>query len=354
MVNESSEPPPIPSPQMDMRWKANTVQWGTRSEIHKDGGLTLAALNTGVYGEIPEFWEDRGRMPRGAFSPPGQIVAPIGGGHLRRKSDVWADNAGALYEEGISRRWSSAESIPWEACRHLHEDVELALCQISTELSQQASIELEVVAGWLQMMAYGYHEVKLFLATETFDAARHFEVFRKRAMVNGGGLGLESPGNVNRDILESSAGWSETSLLLHILRGTFTRTVYRYLAVYGPTPVELLIGRRTAQDKSRHIAYAMHHLKYAIDHVPGGERNFNSTLATAETIVDRDDADSVMREAMACAFGGGVRKMDEGMKIVARLRRDYVRDYLRCLDWIGINRRPTLSRSFADALGLVG
>lgn len=351
MVDERAEAPVKPAlPPLDMSWKTQTIQWGTRAKVHKDGGLTLGALNTGAYAEIPDHWEDRTRMPRGAFSPPGQFGSPIGGYYLRAKSDFWADNAADLYEEGISRQWSPAASIPWESSRGLPDDVEIALCQVSTELSQQASIEGEIVAAWLQMMCYGYHEVKLFLATEGFDAARHFEAFRKRAMVNGGGLGLESPGNVNRILLESSAGWTETTLLLHILRGTYTRTVYRYLAAYGPTPVERALGLRCLQDTSRHIAYSMDHIKYAINHVKGSDRNFNAGLAAAELVVERDSGDPVMREALACAFGGGVRKMEEGFAIVARLERDYVRDYLRCLDWVGIDRRATLAPSFAAAL----
>ena len=56
-------------------------------------------------------------------------------------------------------------------------------------------------------------------------------------------------------------------------------------------------------------------------------------------------------EALACIFGGGVRGMDAGMKIVARLRRDYVRDYLRCLDWIGVDHRQrSLAPNFAALL----
>jgi hypothetical protein len=263
---------------------------------------------------------------------------------------VRADNAAELYEEAISRRWSSAEDIPWAECRHLADDVELAVAQVSTELSQQASIEIEVISSWLQMMSYGFHEVKVYLATENFDAGRHFEVFRKRALVNGGGLGLESPGQVNRILLESRAGWTETSLLLHILRGVFTRTVYRYLAAYGPTDVERLIGRRAMQDKSRHIAYAMQHLKYAVNHVPGSDRAFNLGLQQAETLAARDDADPVLWEALACAFGGGVRGMDAGMVIVRQLRRDYVRAYLRALDWIGVDHRAALAPNFAALL----
>ncbi|HLZ72878.1 MAG TPA: hypothetical protein VKV26_23485 [Dehalococcoidia bacterium] len=338
-------------PRPDLSWKSMTIQWGTRAPVHPQGGLTLGALNVGAYGEIPDYWEDRSRMPRGSFSPPGTAGAPVGGYYLRNKSDFWADNAAELYEEAISRRWASADGLPWAECRGLRDDVELAICQVATELSQQASIEVEVVSSWLQLMSYGYHEVKVFLATENFDAGRHFEVFRKRAMVNGGGLGLESPGQVNRLLLESRAGWTETSLLLHILRGTFTRTLYRYLAAFAPTPVELLIGRRALQDASRHIAYAMQHLKYAVNHVTGLARNLNVGLAQAEAFAGRDDADPVLWEALACLFGGGVQGMDAGMQTVARLRRDYVRDYLRSLDWIGVDRRPGLASNFAALLG---
>jgi hypothetical protein len=338
------------APPPDLGWMSMTIQWGTRAPIHPQGGLTIGAINVGAYGEVPDYWDDRTRMPRGAFTPPGSVGAPVGGYYLRNKSDFWADNAAELYEEAISRRWSSATSIPWERCRGLPDDVEIAVCQVATELSQQASIEIEVVSSWLQLMSYGYHEAKLFLASENFDAGRHFELFRKRALVNGGGLGLESPGQVNRLLLESRAGWTETSLLLHIVRGIFTRTVYRYLAAHAPSPVEALIGLRTLQDKSRHIAYAMQHLKYAVNHVRGLDRNLNAGLQQAEAIVGRDEEDPVLWEALACAFGCGVRGMDAGMQVVRRLRRDYVRDYLRCLDWIGIDHRPALTPNFAALL----
>lgn len=353
MVQERTEQPaetPPAAPPPDMSWKTMTIQWGTKAKVHPQGGLTLGALNVGAYGEIPDYWEDRSRMPRGAFTPPGARGAPIGGYYLRHKSDVWAENAAELYEEGISRRWSSADSIPWAESRHLPDDVEVAMCQVATELSQQASIHIEVVSSWLQLMSYGYHEVKLYLATENFDAGRHFEVFRKRALVNGGGLGLESPGSVNRLLLESRAGWTETSMLLHILRGVFTRTVYRYLAAYAPSPVEMLIGRRALQDKSRHIAYSMQHLKYAVNRVPGTAQNFALGLLQAETVTGRDEKDPVLWEALACVFGGGVRGMDKGMEIVATLRRDYVREYVARLLWIGIDRRETLAPNFKAAL----
>jgi hypothetical protein len=318
--------------------------------VHKDAGLTLDATNIGAYGEVPDYWQDRSRMPRGAYNPTGAAAPSIGGYYLRHKSDVWADNAAELYEEAIARRWSSADSIPWETCRGLPDDVEVAVCQVATELSQQASVEAEVVSAWQQQMSYGFHEVKLFLATETFDAARHFEVFRKRALLNGGGLGLESPGEVNRWLLESRGSWTETSALVHLLRGLFTRTLYRYLAAYAPSPVEMLIGRRAAQDKTRHIAYSVHHIRYAINHVQGIAGSLSSGLSQAELFSARDEKDPVLWEALACIFGGGVRAMDGGMAVVRSLRRHYVQDFLRHLDWIGIEHRPMLAANFKAVL----
>jgi len=134
------------------------------------------------------------------------------------------------------------------------------------------------------------------------------------------------------------------------LRGLFTRALYRYLAAYAPSPVEMLIGRRALQDISRHIAYAMQHLRYAVTHVSGTDRNFNLGLSQAELVVGRDEEDPVLWEALACVFGGGVRGMDAGMNVVARLRRDYVRDYIARLAWVGVDRRPFLSENFKQVL----
>ena len=112
------------------------------------------------------------------------------------------------------------------------------MCQLCTELSQYASTEIDVIGGWQQKLSYGFHEVKLFLATQMFDNARHFEAFRKRALSNGGGLGLENKGEVNRMLLESTGGWPETVVMLHLLRGTFTFTLYRYGELYAHNPAE--------------------------------------------------------------------------------------------------------------------
>lgn len=333
-----------------LAWMRRSLQWGTRARLGK-GGLTLAALNIGLYGEIPDEWHDLTRMPRGAYPVPG--VPAIGGYTQRAKAQLWADNAPELYEEAISRRWIPAVDVPWDEATPLPEDLEIALAQVCTELSQQASIEVEVISRWLQELSYGYHEVKLFLATEVYDAGRHFELFRKRALVNGGGLHLESPGQVNRVLLESRAGWSETCALLHILRGTFTFTLYRYLAAYAPTPADAVLFTRALQDKARHLAYAMQHLRYAVIHRPDFGEQMQRFLVGAELAVAADERDPVLWEALAVVFGRGVRGIDAGMAIVRRLRRDYVRGYVERLRWIGVDRTGRMYPAFAAALDLV-
>ena len=341
----AAEAPQVSLPSFD--WMRHSLQWGTRVRPGK-GGVTVESLNVGLYGEIPDEWADLTRMPRGAYPLAG--IPSIGGYSQRTKAQVWAENAAELYEEGISRRWISAQDVPWALAAPLPEDVELALAQICTELSQQASIEIEVISRWLQELSYGYHEVKLFLASEIFDAGRHFEVFRKRALLNGGGLHLESPGQVNRLLLESRAGWTETSLLLHILRGSFTQVLYRYCAAYAPTRVDEGIFGRALQDNARHVAYGMQHLRYAVTHRPDFADQIQRFMTGAELAVAKDERDRVLWEALAILFGGGVRGIGEGMQVVQRLRRDYVTSYLSRLEWIGVNRRARVLPEFAKIL----
>ncbi len=302
-----------------------THSWGTHAGPGK-GGLTLGATNIGFYGEIPDVYEDLGRLPRGAYSVPGLL--PSGNISLRTKAELWAEDVTDLYEEAISRRWVPAKDVPWAQCARLPEDVEIAMAQVCTELSQHASVEAEVISTWLERMSYGYHEVKLYLATQVFECGRHFEVFRKRALVNGGGLGLESPSFIVRLLLESRAGWSETAALLYLLRGTLIQTIYRYLAAYAPTPADEVIFSRAVQDKARHLAYGAQHLRYAVSHRQHYDDVLHRVLTGGEFTSVQNDRDPVLWEALAIVFGGGVRGMDEGMTVVRQLRRDYVKYYL--------------------------
>ena len=333
-------------PQPSLSWMDKTLQWGVKVKPGKKG-LTVDSLNVGIYGEIPDHWEEQTRMPRGAFPAPG--VPPIGYS-LRSKHELWADNAGELYEEAVQRRWVPATDVSWEHLPPQPDDVQVAMCQLCTELSQQANVEFESIGYWMPQMSYGYHEVKLFLATEMLDAGRHNEVFRKRALINGGGLGLESAGGVNRMILESRGGWSETSLFLHLLRGTLTMTIYRYGEAFATNPVDKFIFGRCLQDKARHLAYGLAHLRYAITHRPDKPIVFHRLLAVGEAVLARELNDPVLSESLAVVMGGGLEGAQAGMRHVHQLMGDFVRQYLRYTEQLGISRRESLSRGLARFL----
>ncbi|MDH3644245.1 MAG: hypothetical protein OES38_19220 [Gammaproteobacteria bacterium] len=327
----------IPQPRFD--WAGRSNQWGTRVKPGKHG-LRLGDLNVGIYGEIPEQWQDQTRNPRGAI--PRKGVPPLGYS-IRDKADLWADSAADLYEEAIQRRWAPATDVPWDTVEPLNEGLERAICQVCTELCQYANCDIETVSSWQHQMAYGYHEVKQYLATASFDGARQFEAFRKRALVNGGGLGLEGPGEVNRMILESRGGWTEAVTYLLLLRGTFTMTMLRYLERAACNDAERYLYRHVMQDKARHMTYCLEHLQYAIAHEDDMALIMQQLLFIGDRIFARELKDNVLREALAIVFAGGIEEAGTvGMATYRRMMKDFMSDYVGTCNWLGVKRNPEM------------
>ena len=335
-----------PVPELpDLSWMDKTLGWGIKARVEPfGGGMTVDALNVGVYAEVPDHIPFRNRLPRGAYPAPG--AGSIGGYYLQDKHEQWADCAGLLYEEAISRRWSTATDIPWDTARGLPDDVEMAICQLATELSQHASVETEVISGWLQNLSPGYHEVKLFLSTATYDSARMFEGYRKRAMINGGGMMLESPGGMNRAIMETYAGWSQTVLGMWFVRNALDTTILRYLAAYGPTEADRVLAARLIPDRMRAAAYATDHIRFAISKKPELPIGFQVWLNGVEFAQARDLRDPVLTESLAVIFGRGVAGMDAGMQIVRRLLQDFVKTYLSRCKQANMDRSKSLTGPF--------
>jgi hypothetical protein len=192
-------------------------------------------------------------------------------------------------------------------------------------------------------MAYGYHEVKQFLATASFDAARQFEAFRKRALCNGGGLGLEGPGEVNRMILESRGGWTEAVTYLFLLRGTFTMTLLRYLERAACNDAERSLYGHALEDKARHQTYALEHLRYAVAHQSDMRLILQQLLLIGHAIFARELKDNVLREALAVIFAGGIEDAGStGLATYRRMMGDFLRRYLDSCAWLGVDIDPKL------------
>ena len=189
-------------------------------------------------------------------------------------------------------------------------------------------------------MNYAYIEPKMFLATQEFDSARHFEAMRHRALCNGGALGLESPGFMNRRMVETRAGWPEVSVSLYIARGTLSLLLYRFGTHFATNPVDRKLFALCLQDKARHMAYGMAMLKSSVA-VKGVD--FGVSLRRILGSIEKDMAgelrDPVLWEAMAVIAGGSIAGMANGMAAVERLRSGYVRQYLIRLRYAGINKQ---------------
>ena len=142
-------------------------------------------IAVGSYGEVPEHPGHRSMAPRGA-----DVDADTAdmGYILNWKTDMWSDNVTELYEEAVARQWSATRDIPWGDLRELPADVEHAMCQLCTLLTEVEMIAADLPAKWMWRMNHDFIEAKMFLCTQIMDEARHAEVFRKRALANGGGL----------------------------------------------------------------------------------------------------------------------------------------------------------------------
>jgi hypothetical protein len=192
-------------------------------------------------------------------------------------------------------------------------------------------------------MSYGYFEVKQFLATETFTGARLIEAFRKRALANGGGLGVESRGLVNRMILESRGGWTESAVYMYLVRGTYMLHVLRALLHAAHNDAERFIYSKALEDHARHMTYGYDHIKYAVTHQPASRDIMQTLLTIGEAIMGVELEQSPMKPALAIIFGGGIQGgRTVGMQTYLHLVAEYLRDYLTMCDSFGVPRREYL------------
>jgi hypothetical protein len=325
-------------PQLDLSWMQVPTEWNTRAKPTKHG-LTLEAINIGRYGEIPDEWPYQTEMPRGAVPIPGVEAM---GYSIFQKQEVWSDLCARLYEEAIQRRWRPATDVPWASIEPLADDVERAMCQICTHISEKEQLEADVLGRWEPDISYGYHEVKLYLATTIFENARAVEVFRKRALSNGGGLGMQSPGWGFRSVVDAR-NFTEMCSIQMVLQDSLTLAQYQYLEKYAKNPAEQYIAAHVMQDKARHVAYGITHLKYVMMHRADRRDEIQRYLDKGEGMMLQDDRkDPATREAFAIYFAGGKDNIREGLKTYNQMRKRAIEQYLARLKWATIERADRL------------
>jgi len=309
------------------------TEWGTKVKPGK-AGLKLGDLNVGSYGVVKDVSDNRSLRARGALMRPGQVTANQGY-YIVNKTDLWSDNAAALYEEAIQRRWAPATDIAWTTIRPLPEDIELSICQVCTTLCSISSALGTAVGKHLQDMSYEFHEIKCFLATECYDHARHVDAFRKRALYNGGGL-LVPPSFAYKTMLEER-DWVGATTEIHMVVESFLRTMLEACEFAAPHMAEKTLFGLAAQDLTRHITFGMGHIRYLLSVEPHRADELTNYLLSGERFILTEYFGDQTWEALAILLGGGLANYERGCSMVESLKRKMVRDYVTRLETIGLH-----------------
>ena len=332
------------APKLDLSWMKVPTEWGVRVSPGKKG-LTTGMLNVGTYADIPDFWPYHTEMPRGAHPIPG---LPAMGYSIYEKAELWSENAADLYEEAIQRRWRPSTDVPWESMEDLPDAIEKAVCQLCTHISERALVAGDIVGGWLPEMSYGYHEVKLYLSAAEFDVARWFEVFRKRALSNGGGLGIQAPGFFHRTLIDARA-WTEASVALHILASSQLMMLFQIGHYTAHNDAERTIFSYCIQDVARQRGYGSQHLKFFLTKHSDRRQEISHVINKYEVMMEYEwNADTPLREALMILLGGGASpaQMADGASKLEYFRKRWANDYVDQLAAGGlIERREQVHHS---------
>lgn len=330
----------------EFKWMEVPTEWGIRAHAsNPEMGLTIGDTNIGTYGDVPDVWSNRSEIARGSYPKPAMEDM---GYTIFEKAIVWADCVVPLYEEAIKERWSSATDLNWNSLEPLPDDAEKALCQVLTELSERSYYEAAILGKWLPEISYGYHEMKFFMSTVIFDLARHTETFRKRALANGGGLGLQAPTDYNRAVQECRS-FPELMATLFV-QDSFLLTLCEMGDEIGFNQLERDMWRLCARDRKRYMQYHIERLKHFLFKMPDRRDEQNFYMTKAENRVVKEWQDPTVWEPLAVWFGGGRERVELGRERLMVLRKRQVADYVARLKEATFVRSNLHSR-FLDLLG---
>jgi TusA-related sulfurtransferase len=302
------------------RTLADPPEWGIRMPRRSET-VDMRDWRVGRHAAIDEHAPPGGSLaPRGA---PLEEGAPEIEFSIRKRSDVWANAISELYEQATSSQWVGARDIPWRELAPLDEDLERAVCQIMTFLAENEYAALYVPARFIGQIHPHFTEAALFLSTVMVDEARHIEVFTKRALANGGGLGVASVATqLSLASLLEPKDFSTASFLLSVLgEGTFL-DLLAFLEDHAPEQATREICRRARQDEARHVRFGINHAKYSLEADISAARRFISAVeARAEFLKSVSGVGALIEESLIIYSGGGMSpsSLRAGTKRVAGL-----------------------------------
>ena len=343
---------------LKLDWIDQRGEWGVKASVDGQKGLTLADVQTNGYGDAPPQSDNLTGKPRGAASRPNAYR--IGGYQVRTKSDIWLVNAAMLYEEALQRQWSSATDVPWRTIRPLPDDIERAQCQLATFLTEVEFVAADVPGRWVASTSPDYFEPRMFLISQIMDESRHLDVFRKRALANGGGL-MQRPDVTTSGVVGSidlSRDFTEMSSRLHISGEGAVLSIFRMGELMAYNEAEKRIYRLAAQDESRHVAFGVMHMRYLAETEPERKEEVHEYLDEGERALvagNQNPAarDTAQSEALAILLGGGEKKFDEGYRKLLAIRKRQAKEYVQRIRSAGFGERFENGRALPELMEYV-
>ncbi len=343
---------------LKLDWIDQHGEWGVKASADGQRGLTLSDVNVGSYGDPAPTSDNMTGRPRGAASRPNAYR--IGGYQVRTKSDIWLVNAAMLYEEALQRQWSSATDVPWHTIRPLPDDVERAQCQLATFLTEVEFVAADVPGRWVAGTSPDYFEPRMFLITQIMDESRHLDVFRKRALANGGGL-MQRPNVTTSGVVGSidlSRDFTEMSSRLHISGEGAVLTIFRMGELMAYNEAEKRIYRLAAQDESRHVAFGVMHMRYLAETEPERKEEVHEYLDEGERALvagyqNPAARDTAQSEALAVLLGGGEKNYDEGYRKLLAIRKRQAKEYVQRIRSAGFGERFENGRALPELMEYV-
>lgn len=333
---------------MQLDWMDRQGSWGAEASPGKQG-LTLADIQVGDYGEVPDESDNMTGRPRGAGARSESYR--IGGYSIRSKHEIWLDNASFLYEEALQRQWSSATDVPWDTIEPLPDDIEQAQCQLATFLTEVEFVAGDVPARWIAETTPDYFEPRNVLLAQVMDEARHMDVFRKRALANGGGL-MGAVGGTAGVVgsIDLARDFTEMSSRLHISGEGAVLTIFRMGELMAYNEAEKAMYRLCAQDEARHVAFGVMHMRYMSETAPERREEIECYLDEAERQIlagsqNPAGAQAESSESLAILLGGGKDKYDEGVNKLIAIRRRQLQEYQKRVRSAGFGERFDNGRS---------
>ncbi|MPZ25664.1 MAG: ferritin-like domain-containing protein [Micromonosporaceae bacterium] len=324
---ESPEPGQGPPP-------VAVVVRGARPDHRWHGAIRAGDPATGaVQRHPPARW---GLAARGALLEGG---GPEPHFDLDDRDLVWAEVAPQLYAYAASRQWDPATAVPWSEPFFLPPDIEAAVVQVMTYLVENEQAALVVPARFLGRIHPHFREVAQLLAVQVADEARHMEIFNRRALLRGGGLGTSSAGGRSSLFtLVEESDFSLSSFLLSVLgEGSFVNLL-GFLQRYAPDPVTRRVAWLAMQDERRHVLFGVAHLANQASVDPTLLGRLRSAIerrhdALADTAGLNDDVFDAL--VLMAAGGWEPEAIAAGHERVRQLERDMDQGRRRRLERLG-------------------